>query len=57
VGQLSQKWDKAFWGMERRLLRLLVSSKIPLLFVADYLNMGDEKGEGWGKGIERNPLN
>jgi hypothetical protein len=57
VGQLSQKWDKTFWGMERRLLQLLVSSKIPLLFVADYLNMRDEKGEGWGKGIERNPLN
>jgi len=38
--------------MERRLLQLLVSSKISLLAIADHLNMGDEKGEGWGKDIE-----
>jgi len=43
--------------MDRRLLHLLLSSKMSLLAVADHLNTGDEKGEGWGKDIEQNPLN
>jgi len=49
---MSQKWDKVFWVMERRPFTVLNIPKNIAFIYRRPSKHEDEKGEGWGKGIE-----